>query len=254
MKKILITNDDGVFAEGIYEIARELSEDYDVTVVAPNVQKSGAGQSITFRSELYLEEVKLNGLEKVKAYSVTGTPADCVKFAIGNIGVRPDLVISGINLGANLGTDVWYSGTLGAATEAALMGYPSLALSVTDHNAAYVRDAAHACREAVDFYIKNNKICDLLSVNVPNLPLSEMKDVRIATLSKRNYPLAYKQMPDGGFAMPDWDFHCDENNTECDEYLLMHGHITWTPVMIDRCAYDRLKPLDEKFKEWKCEK
>ena len=254
MKKILITNDDGVFAEGIYEIARELSQDYDVTVVAPNVQKSGAGQSITFRNELYMEEVKLEGLDNVKAYAVTGTPADCVKFAIGNIGIRPDLIISGINLGANLGTDVWYSGTIGAATEAALCGYPSLALSVVDHNAAYVRDAAKACRSAVDFYINNTGICDLLSVNIPNIPLAEMKGVKIATLSKRNYPQEYRQMPDGGYIMPDWEFFCDENNKECDEYQVLQGYITWTPVMTDRCAYDKLRSLDESYKEWKKEK
>lgn len=253
MNRILITNDDGIFAEGIYEIARELHNDYEVVLCAPDIQKSGAGMSITFREKLYLEEVSLKDLPDVRAYSLTGTPADCVKFAIGNLKINPDLVISGINLGANLGTDVWYSGTIGAATEAALLGFPSLALSVTDHKAAYVRDAARACRDIVDYYI-NNRPCDLLSVNVPNIPLSEMKSYRVAHLSKRNYPLECEQHPDGGYATPDWVFVVDENDKNCDEYLVLQGYITLTPVRIDRCEYEKLHMIENTFGKWKNER
>ena len=251
MKKILISNDDGILADGIIEIARLLSKKYEVVCVAPDEQKSGKGQSITFRQSLYCKEVKYAGLEHVSAFAVTGTPADCVKFAIGNLKVNPDIVVSGINLGANLGTDVWYSGTLGAATEAVLLGYPSIALSVISHEPDYLCDAAEYCAEAVDFYIENTDICRLLSVNVPNIPKSEIKGVKIATLSKRNYPLEYEKQPDGGYVMPKWKFCIDETNKDSDEYLVQMGYVTYTPVVTDRCEYDRLKPLAQSFEGWK---
>ena len=253
MKRILITNDDGYSAEGLCEIVRELKNDYNITVVAPNEQKSGAGMSITFRHEIKVERVSLSGMPDIPAYAVAGTPADCVKAAIGYLKLSPDLVISGINLGANLGTDVWYSGTIGAATEAALLGFPALALSVVSHDAAYVKDAAKACRDAVDFYAENTDICDLLSVNVPNLPLSEMKGMRVAHLSRRNYPLDFIENGEGSLVMPPWQMIPDEHDADCDEYLVREGFITWTPVRVDRCEYEKMHKLKNAFSRWKNE-
>ena len=251
MKRILITNDDGIFAAGIFELAKQLSRDYEVYIVAPAAQKSGASHSITLRETLYLNEVTIPGLENVKAYSLTGTPADCVKFAVGTLKLNPDIIASGINLGANLGTDVLYSGTLGAAVEAVIMGYPAVALSVVSHNASYVADAAKACKEAVDFYADNTSVCKLLSVNVPNLPYDEIKGVALTNLSKRNYPSEYELQEDGGYRMPSWGFDLEKTEKGCDEYMVCQGYVTWSPILTERFSAAEFPNLKSAFEKWR---
>lgn len=250
MKTILISNDDGIFAEGIIELAKVLRNDYKVYIVAPKEQKSGASHSITLRNELYLEKVAIDGLEEVEAYSLTGTPADCVRFAVGTLKIKPDLIASGINLGANLGTDVHYSGTLGAAVEAVIMGYPSIALSVVSHDAKYVRDAARACKEAIDFYADNTSVCKLMSVNVPNVPYDMIKAPVICRLSRRNYPEEYIKQPDGGYKMAEWEFDLEHTAKDCDEYMVCMNHVTWTPVLTERCSVDEMATLAEAYEKY----
>ena len=128
--KILLVNDDGIFAPGINALASVLKEEHEVTMVAPESERSGFSQSLTYLRPITVKEVRVNGNEDVKAYAVSGTPVDCVK--IGTLYVlkeKPDLVISGINNGFNIGTDIYYSGTVGAATEAAMFGLKAIAVS-----------------------------------------------------------------------------------------------------------------------------
>ncbi|MBQ9949296.1 MAG: 5'/3'-nucleotidase SurE [Clostridia bacterium] len=249
MSRILLTNDDGIFAEGIYEIAKLLAKEHELYVVAPESQRSGASHSITLRKELILKEVKLPELENVHAYSLSGTPADCVRFAIGTLHVQPNLVVSGINLGANLGTDVFYSGTLGAATEGALMGFRSIALSVVSHNARYVKDAARLCMDAVNFYLENSDCCNLMSVNVPNLPYDEIKGAVIAHLSHREYPSEYVKQPDGSYVMPPWSL-VENNDKKSDESMIVNGYVTYTPVLTQRCESEALDPMRTRLAAW----
>lgn len=246
--KILLTNDDGVFAAGIFEIAKQLYKEHQIFIVAPDSQRSGASQSISIHNKLFLKKVELEGLPDAEVYSLTGTPADCVKFGVGTLGIKPDLIISGMNMGANLGTDVMYSGTVGAATEAALLGYPSLALSVCSHKPSYIADAALLCKKAVDFYLDNLSICKLLSVNVPDLPYSAVKGVIVTHLSKRNYPLEYVKQEDGSYKMPEWIISADRN-ADNDERYISDGYVTWTPLLTDLCDCEKvcmLKALLEK--------
>jgi 5'-nucleotidase len=130
--RILITNDDGIYAKGIEVLYQILAPEHDVYVVAPETEQSAVGHAITFLDPLRVKEVKRNGV--FFGYAVNGTPADCVKLAIRELmKPLPDLVISGINHGANVGENVIYSGTVSAATEAAMLGFPSIAVSIDDY-------------------------------------------------------------------------------------------------------------------------
>ena len=125
--RVLITNDDGVRSRGLAILREALRQEHDLWIVAPHVERSGTSHAITLRGA-----VKLRQLED-QVYSCDGTPADCVLYAnLGAIPIRPDIVVSGINHGPNIGTDIIYSGTVGAARQAALMGYPAIAVSVVD--------------------------------------------------------------------------------------------------------------------------
>ena len=127
--RILLTNDDGVMAEGIYALAKELEKDHEVIIIAPETQRSAQSHAVTILQPLTVKEVKLDGL-KSKAYSISGTPADCVRAGLEVLIDEPiDYVFSGINMGLNSGMDILYSGTVSAAIEANIYGIPSIAVS-----------------------------------------------------------------------------------------------------------------------------
>ncbi|MFN3535783.1 MAG: 5'/3'-nucleotidase SurE, partial [Desulfatiglandales bacterium] len=129
-KRVLLTNDDGIYAQGLLALYETLSEDFEVHVVAPEIEMSAVGHAITLHNPIRVKEAYRRG--KFYGYAVTGTPADCVKLATQELlnGIPPDVVISGINLGANVGVNVLYSGTVSAATEAAFLGFSSAAISL----------------------------------------------------------------------------------------------------------------------------
>ncbi|HDM76023.1 MAG TPA: 5'/3'-nucleotidase SurE, partial [Deltaproteobacteria bacterium] len=129
MKRVLITNDDGIYAKGIEVLFFELRKEFEVIVVAPETEQSAVGHAITLMNPLRLKKINRNG--EFFGYAINGTPADCVKLAIKELVTEPlDLVVSGINLGANVGINVIYSGTVSAATEGTMMGVPSIAVSI----------------------------------------------------------------------------------------------------------------------------
>lgn len=188
---ILVTNDDGIMAKGINDMVKALSEVADVYVIAPDSQRSGASHSITMHKKLWFKKASVKGA--VKAYSFTGTPADCVKMGIQLLkeeNIKIDAVFSGINHGGNLGTDTLYSGTVGAAREGVVNGIFSVAMSVNSHEA---QDFGYACQLAVcaaKAFERGafNKHGDyLLNINVPNLPINEIKGLKIAKLGIRDY-------------------------------------------------------------------
>ncbi|MEZ4608626.1 MAG: 5'/3'-nucleotidase SurE, partial [Deinococcales bacterium] len=185
--KILVSNDDGIFAPGILALAKAMREiATELIIVAPDVEQSAAGHSITIRRPLRYIPTKLEGLAGVKAFRVDGTPADCVVLGVHNDG-RPDLVVSGINIGSNLGFDVTHSGTVAAALEGTTMGIPSIAFSLRvsgeraldfSYGAAYAKDLA---REVYKHGLPNKT---LLNVNFPEGPL---KGIRLAHQSEHTY-------------------------------------------------------------------
>jgi len=183
--KVLVTNDDGIFAEGLWALVSELKKIAEVIVVAPEREQSGIGTAITLKKPLRVQEVK-PAVPEVKAYSVDATPADSVIIALEKlVKKRVDLVISGINPGPNLGHDVFVSGTVGAALQGYLRGYSSLAISVyrkpSQQYLARAAKVATLLSEKIYASILPSNI--LLNVYIPELPLAEIKGMKITRLA-----------------------------------------------------------------------
>jgi 5'-nucleotidase len=179
--RILISNDDGYFAPGIEHLAAALREHAEVTVVAPERDRSGASNSLTLDRPLFVRRAP-NGF-----LFVNGTPTDCVHLAVtGLLDHLPDMVVSGINLGANMGDDTIYSGTVAAATEGYLLGIPSVAISLASKTAAHFETAA---KVAVDIVLRHARAAAggwLLNVNVPDVPPSAVRGIAVTRLGRRH--------------------------------------------------------------------
>lgn len=180
--KILISNDDGFFAPGLKALADAMSEIGDVTVVAPNKDYSGASNSLTLDRPLVVNQHEKN------IYSVNGTPADCVHLAVtGLLSEAPDIVVSGINNGANMGEDTIYSGTVAAAMEGFMLGIPALAISLASKHGAHFDTAASVAADIVT-KLKTGKFDKkyLLNINVPDVDIGELRGVHITRLGARD--------------------------------------------------------------------
>lgn len=189
--RILVANDDGINAKGIRELVKTLSQTAEVYVIAPDTQRSGASHSISMHKKLRFMPQEVEGA--VKAYSFTGTPADCVKMGLELLrrqDIMIDAVFSGINHGGNLGTDTLYSGTVGAAREGLVAGVFSVAVSVNSHDAD---DFGYACRLALEaakafekgMFPKPHEF--MLNINVPDMPEEQIKGLKVAKLGIRDY-------------------------------------------------------------------
>ena len=180
--RILLSNDDGYFAPGIDHLARALADLGEITVVAPERDRSGASNSLTLDRPLSLRRTA-NGF-----YHVNGTPTDCVHLAVtGMLDTLPDMVVSGINHGANMGDDTIYSGTVAAATEGYLLGVPAIAVSLVGKSGTHFATAAHVAHQLVQRYLANPvKEPMLLNVNVPDIPLAELKGIKVTRLGRRH--------------------------------------------------------------------
>lgn len=239
--KILISNDDGFQAPGVVALYEALKDVAEVEVVAPEHNNSAKSNALTLHTPLYVQRVA-NGFRYVN-----GTPADCVHIALtGLLDYRPDLVLSGINNGANMGDDTIYSGTVGAAMEGFLFGVPSIAFSQVDRNWLHLDAAAAKARELVLQMFDLNLIGTtpwLLNVNIPNLPLSQMGHVKLCRLGRRHAaePVITQQSPRGetmywiGAAGPAKD---DAEGT--DFHATAQGHIAMTPLKVDLTDHDHL--------------
>jgi 5'-nucleotidase len=180
--RILVSNDDGYFAPGLAVLAQALGEVAEVTVVAPERDRSGSSNSLTLDRPLSMRRAP-SGFSYVN-----GTPTDCVHLAVtGLIDFVPDMIVSGINDGANMGDDTIYSGTVAAATEGFLLGIPAMAVSLAGGRGAHFETAAHfACRLVERFRDGSPAANVLLNVNVPDLPLEQVRDMEVTRLGKRH--------------------------------------------------------------------
>jgi 5'-nucleotidase len=229
MPRILITNDDGVFSEGIKLLAAALSEIADVSVVAPDREQSATGHSLTLHRPLRMQQLEEN------LFSVDGTPTDCVNLGVLWLMVDspPDLVVSGINLGSNLGDDVTYSGTVSATFEGALLGIPSIAFSQEVAESFSFERAAIFARRFVEELLKEELPSDLL-LNV-NIPATEIRGVQLTRLGRRRYKqsVVEKKDPRGRryfwiAGTPEWQ---EEDGT--DQTALLAGLVSVTPLHLD---------------------
>jgi 5'-nucleotidase len=192
MSKILISNDDGIFALGVRTLANTLAQaGHQVTVVCPDRERSATGHGLTLHQPLRANEVDSDSVfdDRVVAWSCSGTPADCVKFALSVVlNTRPDFVFSGINHGPNLGTDVLYSGTVSAAMEGVLEGIPSVAFSLASFTVWEFQPAADFALQLLEkLAVTEYPKAPLLSVNIPPVPTSEIAGVLLTRQGLRRY-------------------------------------------------------------------
>lgn len=237
--RILLSNDDGYFAPGIAYLAKALSEIAEVTVVAPERDRSGASNSLTLDRPLSLHKSH-NGF-----YYVNGTPTDCVHLAVtGMLDVLPDMVISGINDGANMGDDTVYSGTVAAATEGFLLGLPSIAVSLVSMSRGNFPTAAKIVVNLVKRFMDNRfHVPVLLNVNVPDIPYEQLKGIDITRLGRRHKAesvIKYKT-PRGETVYWVGAAGAAQDASEgTDFFSLNHNRVSITPLQIDLTRYDQI--------------
>lgn len=240
MKRILATNDDGVFSEGLKLLSSELGEIADVTVVAPDREQSASGHSLTLNRPLRMQMLEES------TYSADGTPTDCVSLALQWLmkDDPPDLIVSGINFGINLGDDVTYSGTVSATFEGTLMGIPSVAFSQEVGENFSFRPAARFARRLVALLMTRKLPADLL-LNV-NVPAGDIRGVRVTRLGRRVYKqsVVEKFDPRGKryfwiAGKPVW-----QEDTGTDHEAVSKGYISITPLHLDLTDYRSLDSYD----------
>ncbi|HNW43735.1 MAG TPA: 5'/3'-nucleotidase SurE [Elusimicrobiales bacterium] len=245
--EILITNDDGIYAEGIYALACALKKVGNVTVVAPDTQRSAVGHAITITDPLRVVQAKRSG--KFFGYATSGTPADCVKLGIKAIMKRqPDLVVSGINLGGNIGYNILYSGTVSGATEGALLGIPSIAISLdTFVNPDFSAAAAYAVKLASGMKKRRLPPGTLLNVNLPNIPAAKLKGVRVTNQSKTAFNDWFDKRTDPHGQTYYWmtgDFKPEDKDLASDLNAVHAGYISVTPIQFDLTDYKFIPGLE----------
>lgn len=234
--RILISNDDGVLAPGIKILATELSKTDEVEVVAPDRNRSGASNSLTLRDPIRVKQLD-NGY-----YSVEGTPTDCVHLALtGFLDKAVDIVVSGINEGANLGDDILYSGTVAAAVEGRFLGLPAIAISMVGEHIVHYETAAKIVKQLVKkLSVEQLSSQTILNVNVPNVPIHEIKGFQVTRLGTRHSaePVFKELDPRGrpiywvgppgmeADAGPGTDFHA-----------INSGYVSITPLHLDMTHY-----------------
>ncbi len=235
--KIIVTNDDGIYSPGILELKKTMATLGSVTVVAPDVQKSGVGHSITFSHPLRVRDVYTNG--DFIGYGIDGSPADCVKLAVREIlKERSQLLVSGINIGANVGINVLYSGTVAAAIEGALLGIPSVAVSLEmSESSPDVKGAAETAKNVIALIMKKKlPRGTLLNVNIPNISNDKIKGVKITKQFSGDFEEHYEKRTDprgiayywlAGTGWPKVDV------IGTDMHALKDGYISITPLRYD---------------------
>lgn len=245
---ILITNDDGIYSEGIIALYNFLEKIAKVTVVAPDTERSAVGHGITLADPIRVKKIKRNG--KLFGYSTTGTPADCVKLALRTLmKKKPDLVVSGINRGPNVGYSVLYSGTVSGATEGAVLGIPSFSISLAAfENCDYSVAAKFAVKIAKLVKKKGLPPGVFLNINVPAVEEKKIKGVRIVRQSKRNIIEKFDKRKDPYKQIYYWlsgEIIKSDGQKGADIEALRKNYITITPFSCDRTDYGFIKHMGE---------
>lgn len=249
---ILVTNDDGIAAPGIHALVQELRKVAEVVVVAPDSEKSAVGHAITLSDPIRVTTFKKAGFWE--GFAVSGTPSDSVKIAVSALlERRPDMVISGINLGSNAGINVIYSGTVSAATEGTILGIPSIAVSLTTYQEPDFQPAARFAVKMVDFVLKNGlPQRTLLNINVPDLPESEIAGVKITRQGMANFAETFDKRIDPRNRIYYWmDGKKEEldDDESVDDEAIKRGYISITPIKYDLTNYEYIDTLRRKLPE-----
>ena len=245
--KVLLSNDDGVYAEGIHALAYALADLAEIVIVAPDRNRSGASNSLTLDQPLRVTNIEPN------TYSVQGTPTDCVHFALNELlkDDLPDLVLSGINHGANLGDDVLYSGTVAAAMEGHFLGVQSIAFSLVGkrHFATAGKIARQLVLQHLSSPIPTNR---LINVNIPDLPFEQVEGIQVTRLGARHHAEnMIKQKDPRGHSIywlgpPGRE---QDAGRGTDFHAVEHKFVSITPILVDLTAHESLTAMSEWVKE-----
>ena len=232
-KTILVTNDDGIYTDGIYWLWEAVKDFGNALVVAPNTEKSAVGHAITITNPLRTKYVNRRG--GFSGYAVNGTPADCVKIAVRSIlKSPPDLVVSGINYGANVGTNVIYSGTVSAATEGTILGIPSIAVSIDSHHPKDFKSAMDTTQNTLKKVLKFGlPEGTLLNVNVPDIQDEKIKGIRITTQGNAYFKDRFEKREDPRGNIYYWmtgESIDPDSSGNTDYRALKDGYISVTPI------------------------
>lgn len=245
MPTILVTNDDGVSSEGIHVLANSMRELGDVVVVAPHQEASAIGHALTLRRPLRIETIRDN------VYAVDGTPTDCVNIACAIILKRvPDLVVSGINKGWNLGDDITYSGTVSGALEGALLGTPGIAVSLKRTPTYDFGPSAQAALKVARMVLTHG-LPPRGFINI-NVPAGVPKGLRVTTQAKRNHVTQIDARMDPRGNAYYWieealdEYHPDSGRSDYE--AVKDGYVSITPLQPDMTAYEALAPLVDRLK------
>jgi 5'-nucleotidase len=252
--KILLCNDDGIHARGIAELHKSIGHLGDLHVCAPDTERSAAGHAITLT-----DPIKSISVEKDDQHfgtAVGGTPADCIKLALCLLHKDdpPDLVVSGINLGSNTGISVLYSGTVSAASEAVILGIPAIALSLCTFQNPHWETAAKVAAEIVAKVAKN-PLPDgtLLNVNIPNVPLSELRGMKAARMGRSRFVEKFSTHLDprgNKYYWLDGELDLLDDSADTDVRVVQSGYVALTPIQIEMTAFNSMEQVagwDEEY-------
>lgn len=247
---ILVTNDDGIAAPGIKALISVMNGIGDVVVVAPDSPQSAMGHAITINSILHIEKISYEGVKE--AYSCTGTPVDCVKFAVNEIlGRKPDLCVSGVNHGSNSSINVIYSGTMSAAVEAGIEGIPAIGFSLLDYswNADFEPLKSYIKEVALEVLEKGLPEGVVLNVNFPKLKKENIKGVKVCRQAKATWIEKFDKRTNPYGQDYYWltgEFVNQDKGEDTDEWALSNGYVSVVPVQSDMTAHKAIANL----KQW----
>jgi 5'-nucleotidase len=245
---VLLTNDDGIYARGLWALYNSFAINHRAVVVAPDRERSAIGHAITLNQPLRTTEISVNA--EYSGYAVNGTPADCIKLAISEIlPARPDMVVAGMNPGANVGANLNYSGTVAAAKEAALCGTIGIAVSIEGSQIKYYDDAARFVAQLGETVLeKGLPMGTFLNVNMPNLPLEAIAGVQISRQGVEILSEYVEKRVDPRNRTYYWqgrDMQSFEEDSRIDGTALNQNFISITPVKCDMTDYRAMEDLAE---------
>ncbi len=247
---ILISNDDGIDAPGLYILSKWLKRFARVSIVAPSIQQSAVGHAITVRTPLRVHEFKRDG--KLFGYGVDGTPADSVKLAIRSLlKTKPDLVVSGINDGLNTAVNVIYSGTVSAATEGTILGIPSIAVSIEYTQKPEFEPAAKIASAVAKYVLKHGIPRDtVLNINVPAIPARKIKGIKFTRQGRSRWDDKFylrKDPKDRDYYWLAGDMQILDKDDDIDQVALKSGYVSVTPIHFDLTHHKFLEKIQT---EW----
>jgi len=253
--RILVTNDDGIQSPGLHALVRALRGWGEVWVIAPDREQSAVGHAITLSEPIRLFPWTIEGANHT--FAISGTPADCVKLALTELmPARPDLVLSGVNRGENTGISVIYSGTVSAATEGTINGIPSIAISLGSFVSTRFEAAALVGRRIAEVVAERGLPAEtLLNVNVPDLPLDEIKGIRVTRQGRTRFQETFMKRADPRGKVYYWmdGAKLPLEETDTDGTALHEGYVTVTPIRLDFTHHDFLPELRRWPLEWVAE-